>query len=115
MDEFGEDNIVQEKDYLDGKDEAPYYRAVHLIVDLGDGKTGEIQVKSEDMADIAHVGHVACYKNKLDLDEQMRDSISDCLTSMMDTLFGESEGPECDDRSREIVQEVMAHGDEAEV
>lgn len=115
MEEFGEDAIVEEKDYMDGKEHAPYYRAVHLIVDLGDGKTGEIQVKSEDMADIAHVGHVAVYKNKLNLDDSQKDQIADCLTSMMDTLFDEADGPNCDDNSREIVQEVMEHGDEAEV
>lgn len=113
--EFGEDAIVEEKNYMDGKEHAPYYRAVHLLVDFGDGKTGEIQVKSEDMADIAHVGHVAVYKNKLNLDDGQKDGIADCLTSMMDTLFDEADGPNCDDNSREIVQEVMEHGDEAEV
>lgn len=113
--EFGEENIVEEKDYLEGKDKAPYYRAVHLIVDLGDGKTGEVQVKSEDMAEVAHVGHVAVYKDKLSLSDDEKDQVTDCLSSMMDVVMGQAQEPDCTGDAAHIIQEVHQQGDEAEV
>lgn len=115
INEFGEENIVEEKDYLEGKEKAPYYRAVHLIVDMGDGKTGEIQVKSEDMAEVAHVGHVAVYKDKLSLSDDEKDEVTDCLSSMMDVVMGQVDQPDCSGDAAHIIQEVHQQGDEAEV
>lgn len=115
VEEFGEENVVERKDYLDGKEKAPFYRAEHLLLDLGDGKVGEIQVKSKEMKEIAHVGHIATYKNKVNLSESEQDEVADCLTSMMDVTMGHAEEPDCTGTATYIIQEVHEHGDEAEV
>lgn len=113
--EFGEENVLQEKDYLDRENNAPYYRAKHLIVDIGDGQPAEIQVKSKGMEEIGKVGHIACYKDKLDLSEEEKDSVTDCLTQLVEATMGEGDEPDCNPRATEIIQGVKAHGDEAEV
>lgn len=113
--EFGEENILQEKNYLPKDRNAPYYRAKHLIVDIGNGQPAEIQVKGKGMEEIGKVGHTAVFKDKLDLDEEEKDSVTDCLTQLVEATMGEGEQPDCNPRAEEIIQGVKQHGDEAEV
>lgn len=113
--EFGEENILAEKRYLDRDANAPYYRANHLIVELDDGLPAEIQVKGKGMEEVGKVGHTATYKDKLNLSDDEKQMVSDCLTQLVEATMGEGEEPDCDPVAEHIIHEVYQHGDEAEV
>lgn len=87
-----------------------YYRAVHVDINIDDERTGEVQIKTDQMADIIEVGHKTVYKDEteLDIDDDDRDAVSECLEQQMDALMGEIDSPDCSDRAVEIIQEVRS-------
>ena len=105
--ELGEENIVEEENLLDNDG---YYRAYHLDVDLGDGRQGEIQIKSQDMAELIEVGHKTVYKDETDIDLTDDDiaEISDCLQAQMDLLMDQDPDTECTPDAEAVIQEVQS-------
>lgn len=104
-DQLGQDAIIEEENMMDNDG---YYRAYHLDVEFENGHQGEIQIKSQPMAEIIHVGHKLVYKDETDMNLQPEviDQVEQCLTDQMDSLMGGPE-PDCDPEVTEVIQEVM--------
>jgi len=110
QDEF--DVIEAEDKYGDGP-----YRAHHIIADI-DGDSVELQIKQEDLSDVAHASHALTYKPQtapidqmetLDepADEPMQEELNQCLESMADYLEGLDNDVSCADEAFDIIQEFF--------
>lgn len=93
------------------------YRAQHIIADIG-GDSVELQIKQEDLSDVASASHTLSYKPEtapvdqmetLDepADEPLQEEIDECLSEMSDYLEGISEDIACSDQSFAIIEEFF--------
>lgn len=109
--EIGEENIVKDENYME-EPQGGYYRARQFVFELPNGHEAEVQVKSPELADIAHVGHALVFKNDEspeapDLEEEMQEKVRDCLSQLSDITVGERTGePECDRQASQHINEM---------
>lgn len=112
--ESDEINVVEAEDKY-GSD-GPY-RAQHIIADV-DGDTVELQIKQEDLSDIASASHTLSYKpetapieqmDTLDepADEPLQEELDECLAEMSDYIEGINDDIACSDRSFDIIEEFF--------
>lgn len=107
-------NVVEAEDKY-GSD-GPY-RAQHIVAEFG-GDTVELQIKQEDLSNIASASHALAYKPKtaptdemetLDgpADEQMQEEINECLSEMSDYIEGIDDSIACSDESFDVIEEYF--------
>lgn len=112
--ESDEINVIEAEDKY-GSD-GPY-RAHHIIAEFG-GDTVELQIKQEDLSDIASASHALVFKPKtaptdemetLDepADEQMQEEINECLSEMSDYIEGIDDTISCSDESFNVIEEYF--------
>lgn len=88
-----------------------YYRAVHVDVELGDGRKGELQIKTKEMNELIEVGHKTVYKPEeaeaegVQLTDRDVQEVRDCLDQRMNALL-EGGSPNCTDNAQNIIQQV---------
>lgn len=117
----GRDDIEIEKTVNHAEDRSNGYRAYHVVIEVEDGLFSEVQIKEKRMKQVASASHSLVLKpdpeapvDEMDTlddypDEELQDTINDCLIDQADLnqgLIEESE-VDCDPEAFEIIQEYM--------
>ena len=113
LQEQEEFEIIEAKDKMgDGP-----YRAYHLIAEV-EGQTAELQIKQEDLSEIATASHKLAYKpdtapheemDSLDgpADEELQTQLNNCLEQMSGFIIGDVDEVSCAEQSYEVIEEYM--------
>lgn len=98
------DAVFEYEDYVDNPKDG-YYRSIHVGLELDDGRKAEVQIKSPEMFEVIESGHALVYKDINNLEDDEKEEIQECLTQVMDRLYGEAEDIQCTSLAARLISD----------